>query len=99
MDIVISANELRQHATNMKTAIGMMKEELETASNVMQGTSNSFESSAADAFRGQYNQLKSKFDLFYNEMTNYANFLEKTASSYEQADVTIEQAAQDILNS
>lgn len=99
MDIVISPNKLRQHATNMTTAIGIMKEELETASNVMEGTSNSFESSAADAFRGQYNQLKSKFELFYNEMTNYANFLENTASLYEQADVTIKQAAQDILNS
>ena len=83
----------------MKSAIGMMKEELETASSVMNRTGDSFESSAADAFRGQYNQLKSKFDLFYNEMTSYAQFLEKTASLYEKADEAIQQAANDILES
>lgn len=99
MDIVLSADQLRQHASNMKSAIGMMKEELETASSVMNRTGDSFESSAADAFRGQYNQLKSKFDLFYNEMTSYAQFLEKTASLYEKADEAIQQAANDILES
>ena len=99
MDIVLSADQLREHASSMKTAIGMMKEELETASNVMNRTGESFESSAADAFRGQYNQLKGKFDLFYNEMTSYAEFLEKTAALYERTDEAIQQAANDVLSS
>ena len=92
MDIEISAQELKQHATNMKTAIGFMKEALDTASTVMSRTSESFESSAADAFREQYNQLKSKFDAFYSEMGKYAVFLDKTAMKYERADQTIENA-------
>lgn len=99
MDIEISAQQLRQHSTNMKTAVGFMKEALETASNVMSSTSQSFESSAANAFRDQYSQLKSKFDLFYNEMTKYATFLDNTADAYERADQVIENAANDMLNS
>lgn len=98
MDIEISAEELRQHASNMKSIVGNMKEELETASNVMQRTADSFESSAAETFRGQYNQLKSKFDLFYNEMITYATFLEKTAASYEQTDNAINKAAEEYLS-
>ena len=99
MDIVITADELRSHAANMKAAVGSMKEELEIASNVMTRTSNSFESSSADAFREKYNQLKGKFDLFYNEMTAYATFLEKTAESYDKADETIKKTANDLLQS
>ena len=47
---------------------------------------------------GSLEELKSKFDLFYNEMTSYAEFLEKTASLYERTDQAIQQAANDILS-
>lgn len=98
MDIEISAQELKQRATNMRTAVGFMKESLETANNVMSRTSESFESSAADAFRAQYNQLKSKFDLFYEEMTKYADFIDKKAAvSYEDVDTAIKNAAEEMI--
>ena len=99
MDIQISAQDLRQYAANMKSEVSEMRDALEVASGVMNRTGESFESSAADAFRGQYNQLKSKFDLFYNEMTSYAEFLEKTATLYEQANLAIENIAKENLNS
>ena len=91
MDIQISAEELRQSSSIMKAAIGSMKDELETASNVMAQTSNSFESNAGDAFREKYNSLKGKFDLFYDAMTAYAEFLDKT-------DKDISNASEDLLS-
>lgn len=97
MDIEISSQVLRQRAGNMRTAVGFMKDALETANNVMSRTSESFESSAADAFRDQYNQLKSKFDKFYDAMKEYADFLEATANTYDDTDQTIAKAAQDLL--
>lgn len=98
MDIQISADELRQASANMKSAIRSMKDELDTASNVMTRTSDSFESRAGDVFREKYNELKGKFDLFYNEMTSYAEFLDKTAAEYEHTDKMIETAADDMLS-
>lgn len=97
MDIEISAEELKAHAANMSSYIDAMRESLETASSVMSRTSESFDSSAGDAFRGQYNQLKSKFDAFYNEMTSYVVFLRKTAAQYERADTEIANAARDMI--
>ena len=95
--ITIRPEELRSSATEMKNKINAMRESLQTASNVMNRTSDSFEASSADALRNKYNELKGKFDAFYNEMTSYANFLEKTAATYEQTDATITKAADDIL--
>ena len=97
MDIEISAEELKAHAANMSSFIEAMKESLDTASNVMARTGESFDSSAGDAFRGQYNQLKGKFDAFYNEMTKYVVFLRKTAAQYERADAEITNAAREMI--
>ena len=97
MDIQISAEELKAHAANMSSFINAMRESLETASSVMAKTEQSFDSSAGNAFRGQYNQLKSKFDVFYNEMTSYVTFLRKTAAQYEHADAEIANAARDMV--
>ncbi|MBR3661174.1 MAG: WXG100 family type VII secretion target [Bacilli bacterium] len=97
--ITIRPEELRNSASEMKTKITAMKENLRTASNVMARTSDSFEASSADALRNKYEELKTKFDSFYEEMTSYAVFLEMTAATYEKADETIKKAANDILES
>ncbi len=97
--ITIRPEELRNSAAEMKSKINSMRESLQTASNVMNRTSDSFEASSADALRNKYNQLKGKFDIFYDEMTSYALFLEKTAATYEKADEAIAAAAEDNLDS
>ena len=69
MDIQISPQELRQYASEMESHISAMKEALEKATNVINGTTDSFKASSANAFRGKYNQLRSKFDLFSHKLS------------------------------
>ena len=97
--LTIRPEELRNAAGEMKSKIEAIKENLQTASNVMNQTSSSFEAGSADALRQKYNELKGKFDKFYNEMTSYANFLEATAATYERTDEEIAKAANDVLES
>ena len=97
MDIEISAEELKLHANNMKSYIDEMRSALDTASSVMSRTGESFASSAGEAFRGQYNQLKGRFEAFYSEMTSYVTFLRKTAAAYERTDTDIANAARDMV--
>ena len=91
--IVITPAELRASARLMKNRIESMKQNLDTASRVMQQTTESFDSPAAKAMREKYEELKKNFPKFYQEMTSYAEFLETTASEYERTNQEIENAA------
>lgn len=97
--ITIRPEELRVSASDMRKKIELMKSSLQNASNIMGRLNESFVGTASDALIGKYNELKPKFDLFYNEMTSYAEFLDKTAALYEKADQDISKAAQDVLES
>lgn len=95
--ITIRPEELRSSSSEMKTKINAMRDALQKASSIMNSTSVAFVASSADAMREKYNSLKAKFDMFYEEMASYAEFLEKTAASYEKADDEITKKANDIL--
>lgn len=96
-NVSIKPEVLRSSANEMKSKVDLMRGNLETASNVMNQTSESFESSAAEALRAKYNELKPKFESFYNEMLSYAEFLEKTANLYDQTNQSIEAAAKELI--
>ena len=93
--ITISPEELRSSASEMRTKLAAMKENLQTSSNVMNQTSGSYESASGEALRQKYNELKGKFDAFCNVVETQIAFLEMTANSYEQADETIAKEAND----
>ena len=86
-----AAEELRKHLNGMKTAN-------DDATNNINGTAGSWESTAAENLRGRYTSLSGKFEDFYNAVEKYATFLDNTAESYEQADKSIEQKAEYLLN-
>ena len=98
-DLQITPQELKNSASTMKTKIATMKDSLDVASNVIGRTSDSFKGSAAEELREKYNTLAMKFNDFYSAMTNYADFLEKTAVAYEQSDAAIKKAAEEVLTS
>ncbi len=97
--IALRSEELRLSASDMRKKIELMKTSLQNASNVMGRLNEAFVGSASDSLISKYNELRPKFDLFYNEMTSYAEFLDKTAALYDTADQDISKAAQDILES
>lgn len=97
--IQITPKELRSSATEMRSKIESMRDNLNIASRVMDNTRDSFVATSADALRDKYAELRSKFDNFYEKMTSYATFLDNTAALYEKADENITKAANDILES
>ena len=76
--ITIDPKELRTKATEMRRDISMMKDSLDISNSVMAETENYFEASSADEIRNNYNQLKGNFELFYEKMNSYADFLDST---------------------
>ena len=99
MDISVSYEGLRSTAAKMKQEVEKMRQALETATTVMNRTGESFKSNAADEIRGKYTALKPKFEDFYAAINNYAEFLEKTAAGYQEADQTIQKIAEEVLTS
>ena len=97
--VQITPEDLRSSASQIRTRIAKMKDNLDAASNEMTKTQSSFESSAADTLRTQYETLKSKFGTFYEKMEDYAKFLDNTASEYETTDANIKKAANEVLES
>lgn len=96
--ITIEPKELRNTSMEMRRNVGMMKDALDVSSTVMDSTRDSFDASSADEIRAQYNVLKTKFNSFYEKMTSYADFLDRTAGKYEKADSDIKAAASDVLD-
>lgn len=99
MNIKVRPEELRNSAETMEKLIEGMKSNLKSATDVMEGTRDSFESNAANELRSKYTELTNKFPTFYNEMTSYVAFLRKTASDYEKLDQEIQNIANQHLES
>lgn len=99
MDISISYTGLKDSSEAMIRQVDVMKQALSKATTVMQNTEESFKSESADMLREKYHILYAKFHDFYDSITNYANFLAKTAASYEEADKNIQKNAEDLLTS
>lgn len=99
MDISVSYEGLRNTATKMKQEVEKMRQALEQATTIMNRTSESFKSNAADELRAKYTTLKPKFEDFYAAITQYAEFLNKTAAGYQEADQRIQQIADEVLTS
>ena len=99
MDLKVSSEELRSNALQMKNKIEIMRSSLQTASNVMSATSNSFQGTGPDTIRNKFHSLEGKFYDFYNAMTNYANFLEMVANRYDEENATVAKKAEELLSS
>lgn len=95
----VNSAELRNAANSMRKNVSDMQATLDEATQTINGTAASWESSAAENLRARYTSLAAKFSDFYEAITKYALFLDNTASSYEAADKKIEQRAEELLNS
>ncbi len=96
-NLSISGVELKNNAQKMKNEIENMRNALQVASTEMERTRDSLQGVAGDTIRNKYAALEQKFNDFYQAMTNYATFLEKTATEYEQQEQIISKAAEDVL--
>ena len=98
MDMEVRPEELRNAAAELRKYLASMKSANEDATNQVNGTASNWESNAAENLRGRYMNLSRNFDDFYTAIEKYATYLENTAASYDEADKTIEQKAEDLLN-
>ena len=96
--IKISGAELQNYAKTMREDVEKMKEALNIARNAIDSTSDSFRGDAAELVRSRFQELSPKFNDFYSAMTGYAEFLDKTAKSYIEAEQKISDAAVESLD-
>lgn len=94
----VNSVELRNAANALRKNVSDMQSVLDESTQVINGTSASWESAAAENLRSRYMSLAGKFTDFYDAITKYAMFLDNTATSYEAADKKIEAKANELLN-
>ncbi len=94
----VNSVELRNAAATLRKDVNDMSTTLDEATQTINGTAASWESSAAENLRARYVSLSAKFSDFYTAINNYATFLDNTASAYEGADKKIEERANELLN-
>lgn len=99
MDMTVNSVELANGAAALRKNADTMRGILDDCTQVVNGTSASWESAAAENLRSRYTSLSAKFSDFYDAITKYAKFLDNTAAAYENADKKIEQRAEELLNS
>ena len=98
MDMEVDSVELRNAAAELRKHLNNMKAANDDATQNINSTAGSWESSAAENLRGRYTTLSGKFTDFYDAIDKYATFLDNTAEAYENADKKINQKAEDLLN-
>ncbi len=96
--IYVNSAELRTSAAKLTRYVTEMSNTLNQATRTINDTANKWQSAAADNLRGRYLSLSGKFNDFFSAITKYAEFLNKTADSYESADQAISKQAEEVLN-
>ncbi len=95
----VNSVDLRNAASNLRKNVTDMRSTLDDSTTTINGTTASWESAAAENLRSRYTSLSAKFTDFYDAINKYAQFLDNTATAYEQADKKIEERANELLNS
>ena len=95
--LTITTSVLRDSSSTIKREVEELKSALDTAKRIIMQTEESFRGTAADEIRNNFNSLSTKFNDFYQAITDYAKFLENTATAYDQAEGSIQKAADEVL--
>lgn len=90
---------MRDTAARIREIVEKMHGTLDEASTDIHQTTDTWQSGAADHLRDKYKDLTPKFDDFYTAITNYADFLEKTAAHYEEFEQQSASSADDVITS
>ena len=96
--MTVDSVELRNAAESLRKYVSEMSATLDNAKTTTKNTAGSWESAAAENLRTRFNDLSATFQDFYDAITNYATFLDNTATSYEEADKTVTSKADELLN-
>ena len=97
--MLVNPIELRNSANKLRQSVNRMQDILTNATNLINGTAETYKSDAADALRFLYNSFKKVYEDFFGAITKYATFLDNTATAYAGADKTISAKAEELLNS
>ena len=95
----ISYNEVLNDAQVLMQSSNEMKNIFDQVERIMATLNNSWQSQAANQFTAKFNQLKSKFPMFYEAVQNYSKFLTQTVETYQAADQAIGSSADSNLAS
>lgn len=90
---------MRDAATKMRAIVERMHSNLDEATNDINSTTNTWQSGAADHLRSKYSDLAPKFEDFYAAITNYADFLDKTAANYEEFETKNKAQSEEVMTS
>lgn len=96
-NLTVAPEVLRDSANELKNKVSSVKGNLDDVTIEVNKVPNSYVGTASEQFIDKYNQMKSKFDSFYQVIEEYANFLIKTADTYQETDETLKKQAEDFL--
>ena len=90
-DLNIEPKELRNYADGMQKDLERMMNELNTVTNVVNETADSFIGIGAEEIRNKYGLVSSNFETFKEIIENYISFLREVSYIYESKDSKIKQ--------
>jgi len=96
-NLTVAPEVLRDSSSELKNKVSSVKTNLDDVTIEVNKVPDYYAGVASEQFINKYNQMKSKFDSFYQVIEEYANFLVKTADSYEQTDEALRKQAEDYL--
>lgn len=88
-DIKITFSEVRAKATAISKCNDNLKNYLEEIKNNITKLDAEWTSDSSDTIRGKITNMQAKFDNYYTIIESYVNFLNTTATQYEQTESAI----------
>lgn len=95
--LTVTPEVLREKATGIRNKVKDMDEILNKITTEFDRVPDSYVGQSANAIMDKYNTLKTKYDKFIESMTSYAEFLEKTATTYAELSARLAQKANNSL--
>ena len=92
-ELKINGQELRDKASKMRSRVENMASNLNKVTSAVTKSEDAFQSQAGTKFRSQYGELKGKFEEFKKATNSYADFLDRTAQTYDEVDKKLEEKA------
>ncbi len=96
--VKITPELLKGKATNMKSLVDRMRAALDVSTTQIRATEEFFKGTGPENVRNQYEELRPKFEDFYNTMTEFANFLDLAATKYAEQDESIAKNAENLVS-
>lgn len=81
-DIKVSITSIKDKANSFKTIAESIRQYADEMKNVIDGLRSSWEGTAADATRKEYEALQAAFEEKYKRIMNFVTFLENAAENY-----------------